>query len=137
MIYYPTNRNNFLGEFDSIFNALTRSRTSSSTLSLSPKANISKTEGAYQISLAAPGLSRGDFNVEVNEDVITISTDTEMSQENSLRREFSYNNFSRSWTLPENVNVESISAEYDAGILNLNIPFNEVNINQTKKIEVN
>ena len=78
------------------------------------------------------------MNIEVDHDVITISVEGEsQNRENELRREYSYNSFSRSWTLPENVNLESISAQYEAGILSLNIPVDEVNINQTKKIEVN
>ena len=139
-MFNPVVRDSFLGEFDSIFNAL---RPRGSTVSvytgqITPKANVSKDERGYQISLAAPGLSRGDFNIEVSDNVLTIFTESDYKKdENSLRKEYSYHNFSRSWSLPESVNIDGITAEYTAGILNLNIPVENVIINKTKKIEVN
>ena len=102
-----------------------------------PKANISKDDKGYQVSLAAPGRSRSDFNVEVSDNVLTVSTENDYKNENSLRQEFSYNKFSRSWSLPENTDFEGITAKYEAGILSLNIPTEEVIISKTKKIEVN
>ncbi len=139
MLYHPVTRNNIFSGVDSIFDAFARSKmTKTAVATTTPRANVSKDDGGYQIFLAAPGLSRSDFNIEVDNDVITISAKVEsQDSENELRQEYSYNSFSRSWTLPENVNLESISAQYEAGVLNLNIPIDEVNINQTKKIEVN
>ena len=132
-------RDSFLGDFDSVFNALVLpsrkySLTSSQT---TPKANISRDNAGYQVSLAAPGFARGDFDIEVNENVLTISTEASQVNENSVRQEYSFNKFTRSFSLPENVLVDSISAEYVAGILNVNIPIEDVKINKTKKVEVN
>ena len=139
-MFNPIVRDSFFGEFNDIFNTLSRpsKRYSVITGQVTPKANIAHKDSGFQISVAAPGLSRSDFNIEISDNVLTVSTENEVKEdENSLRREYSYHKFSRSWSLPETVNVDNISAEYVAGILELNIPVEEVNINKTKKIEVN
>ena len=132
-------RDSFFGEFDSLLNTLARpAKYKVVTGQITPRANVSKDNKGYQISLAAPGLSRKDFNIEVTEDILTVSTENNTgNNENSLRQEYSYHKFSRSWSLPENVNVENISADYNAGILRLNLPVENVSINKTKKSEVN
>ena len=140
-MFYPTVSDSLFSDFDSIFNSLVRPaktrRYSLVDSRFSPKANISQDDTGYQVSLAAPGLSRSDFNIEVSDNVLTISSENKVKNENSLRQEYSYSNFSRSWSLPESTNIEGITAEYQAGILNVNIPVEDVNINKTKKIEVN
>ena len=135
-MFNPIIRDSFLGEFDNIFNVLTR--PSVYTGQVTPKANISQDKTGYQISIAAPGLSRGDFNIEVTDNILTVSSEGSCeNNENSLKREYSYRKFSRSWSLPENTNVDDVTADYSAGILSLNIPVKEVIINKTKRIEVN
>ena len=139
-MFNPIVRDSFFGEFNDIFNTLSRQgkRYSVITGQLTPKANIAHNDSGFQISVAAPGLSRSDFNIEIADSVLTVSTENEIKEdENSLRKEYSYHKFSRSWSLPENANIDSVSAEYIAGVLELNIPVEEVNINKTKKIEVN
>ncbi len=137
-MFNPTVRDSFLGEFDNIFSALSTPRQYRVyTGQVNPKANISKDEVGYQISLAAPGLSRTDFDIEVADNILTVSSKNGTNPESSLRMEYSYNDFSRSWSLPETVRVDNITAEYEAGILNVNIPIEDVTIKKTKKIEVN
>ena len=139
-MFNPIVRSSFLGEFDSIFNTIKSggSRVSVYTGQIKPQANVSKDDTGFQISLAAPGLSRGDFNIEVSDSVLTISAESDYEKnENSLKQEYSYHNFSRSWSLPETACVDNITAEYVAGVLSLNIPVEDVIINKTKKIEVN
>ena len=139
-MFYPTVNDSFFNDFDSVFNSLVRPkktrRYSLVNSQVNPKANISQDDSGYQISLAAPGLSRGDFNVEISDNILTISSESSLKDENSLRKEYSYGKFSRSWSLPETTNTEKITAEYQAGILNVNIPVEDVKINKTKKIEV-
>ena len=137
-MYNPLVRDNLFGSIDSIFGELARpSKYRVYTGQVNPKANISKDESGYQISMAAPGLSRSDFNIEITDNVLTISSENGTRNENSLRREYSYDKFSRSWSLPETANVDSVTADYEAGILKVNIPVEDVTINKTKKIEVN
>ena len=104
-----------------------------------PRANVLSEDSGYTIELAAPGFSRGDFDIEVNDDVLTISVSSEDNKEytNKLtRREFVYSSFSRSWSLPKGTFVERIEAEYQAGILNVSIPM-ENKKSPNRKIQVN
>ena len=105
-----------------------------------PRANVLREDKGYTIELAAPGFSRGDFDIGVNDNVLTISVnrteDTKEYISNLKRREFSYSSFSRSWSLPEGTLVAGIEAEYQAGILNVSIP-TETARSTNRKIEVN
>ena len=93
-----------------------------------PAVNIKETESDFRVEVAVPGLKKDEFNIEVDENVLTISSERENKTEekdndgNYTRREFSYSSFKRSFTLPDNVKEDSISAEYQNGILNVIIP---------------
>jgi HSP20 family protein len=95
----------------------------------SPAVNISEDDKGFTIEVAAPGLSGKDFNLELENDVLTISTEHKESKEekkqNFLRREFNYQSFKRSFELPETINQEKIKATHDAGILTLTLPKKE------------
>lgn len=91
-----------------------------------PTANITETPKEYKVELAAPGLERKDFSVEVDNHVLKISAEkedekTEKDGEYS-RREYSFNSFSRSFTLPEDVREGNIDARYENGVLRVSIP---------------
>ena len=137
-MFNPIVRDSLFSDIDNIFSSVSRPRRQYRVLTgqVNPRANISKDESGYQVSLAAPGLSRSDFNIEVLDNVLTISSENNVKNEKSVRQEYSYGKFSRSWSLPEAANIENITAEYQAGILNVNIPVEDVNINKTRKIEV-
>lgn len=94
-----------------------------------PAVNIKETEGAFQVELAAPGLKKEDFNISIENNVLTISTESQNESSSTdqeakyTRREFSYSSFSRSFTLDEqHIDVDGISASYDSGVLHLSIP---------------
>jgi HSP20 family protein len=95
----------------------------------SPAVNVSENDKGYIIEVAAPGIDRKAFNLEIEDDVLTISTEKKESKEeqkkNYLRREFNYEAFSRSFQLPETVDQEQISATQEAGILTLTLPKKE------------
>jgi HSP20 family protein len=102
---------------------------------------VVENEGQFRIELAAPGLTREDFNVNVHEDVLTISsekkTEDEEGKENYTRREFGYASFKRSFNLPETVDGDNIAATYNAGILNVTLPKKEqAKPKEPKMIEV-
>jgi HSP20 family protein len=90
------------------------------------RANITKTDESYLITLAAPGLSREDFNINVENNTLSISSehaDESVSKDsNYTTREFSYGAFTRAWSLPEGVNSDAITARYEAGLLKVDIP---------------
>lgn len=91
-----------------------------------PAVNISETPEAYILELAAPGMNKEDFKVEIENGILSISTEKkeEKSSENNkfTRKEFSYTSFNRTFTLPEQVNTEAISAGYENGVLKLQLP---------------
>lgn len=94
-----------------------------------PAVNITEGKEDYKIEVAAPGLSKGDFKINLENNVLTISSEKEVKNEskdeNVLRREFSYTSFSRSFTLPESVNGDKIKATHNDGILSIVIPKKE------------
>lgn len=91
-----------------------------------PTANITETPKEFKVELAAPGLQRKDFNVEVDNHILTISAEKEEEKKEGdgeySKREYSYNSFSRSFTLPENVKEGNIDASYENGVLRISIP---------------
>jgi HSP20 family protein len=102
-------------------------KKSNSTL---PAVNVQETNEDYMIEVAAPGMKREDFKIELDNDVLTISSNREERQEekdgNYTRKEYSYQSFQRSFSLPQNrVKVDEIKANYVDGILKLTIPKTE------------
>jgi HSP20 family protein len=94
-----------------------------------PSVNITETNHEYQVSLAAPGLKKDDFKIDVDGNMLTISSEKEQTKEEKekkfTRKEYSYTSFSRSFTLPEEVNKEKIEARYEDGVLKLSLPRKE------------
>jgi HSP20 family protein len=94
-----------------------------------PRVNIIEGKENFRIELAAPGLNKEDMKVDVEKDVLTISSEKEMDNQSNdealLRREFGYNKFSRAFTLPNTVDYEKITATYNNGVLNVIIPKKE------------
>lgn len=92
-----------------------------------PAVNINETDEAYTLEVAAPGMAKEDFKVQFDNNRLVISGEkkqkNEQSDENYLRREFSYQSFVRSFTLAEKqVNSDKIQAKYADGILHITIP---------------
>lgn len=112
----------FNGLFDEMFNE--RTRNVYGTL---PKVNIQEDDNGYSIELAAPGLKKGDFNIEIDDHVMTISSEQqeEHSDEKYAVKEFSYRSFRRSFTLPKIADSEKVKASYKEGILSVSIPKKE------------
>ncbi|WP_372649648.1 Hsp20/alpha crystallin family protein, partial [Draconibacterium sp.] len=99
----------------------------SSTNTSLPAVNVKETDDDFVIEVAAPGMSKNDFNVNFKNNVLTISSEKknekEEKNENYTRKEFSYQSFQRSFTVAENAVVgEKISAKYDNGILHIVLP---------------
>lgn len=94
-----------------------------------PSANIVESKDDFRIELAAPGLDKKDFVLNLQNNVLTISSEKEHKTEEGdnkyMRREFSYSSFSRSFALPNSVDSEKINATYNDGVLNIVIPKKE------------
>lgn len=104
---------------------------------LVPDANIIENEKDYKIDLAAPGLEKKDFKVEILDGILSVSAEKEEEKneegKNFHRREFSYNSFKRSFTLPDNLLNDKIDAKYENGILHLTLPKKEVTVSKPAK----
>jgi HSP20 family protein len=91
-----------------------------------PAVNVTDNKDSYLVSLAAPGLTKEDFKIDVDGNMLTISSEKEESKEEKevkyTRKEYSYSSFSRSFTIPEGVNKEKIDATYEGGELKLVLP---------------
>jgi HSP20 family protein len=106
-----------------------------------PAVNICEDDKNYSVDVVAPGFKKGDFKVNVEDDILTISAEskTESKEEDGRqysRREYGYHSFTRSFTLPDNTEEDNITANYEDGILKLNIPKSVQQEKATKKIEV-
>lgn len=91
-----------------------------------PAVNIKEDDHRFLLDLAAPGMEKKDFKLELNHNVLSISAEIEEEKEEKKkkysRREFNYTSFKRSFTLPETVKQEGISASYEKGVLTIEIP---------------
>lgn len=106
-----------------------------------PSANVKENEKSFDIEMATPGLSKKDIDVSVDNNILTISAEKEDEKqdenENYTRREFNYNAFSRSFSLPDSVEANKVKADYQEGVLHINIPKKEeAQQKSKKKIEV-
>jgi HSP20 family protein len=102
----------------------------STTETTLPSVNIKESSDEFEVELAAPGFTKSDFMIELNHDLLTISSEKKIENETKegqqfARREFSYQSFSRSFTLPNTVDNDKIKAKYDNGILRVMIPKKE------------
>jgi HSP20 family protein len=91
-----------------------------------PSVNVSETPKEFKLEVAAPGLERKDFKIEVENHCLCISAEKEEEKKEKegdyTRREYSFNSFSRSFTLPENVKEGNIDAKYENGVLKVIVP---------------
>ncbi len=94
-----------------------------------PAVNLAENNDEYRIEVAAPGLEKNDFKIDLDNNVLTISSEKEIKDEQKdekfMRCEFNYSKFSRSYTLPESANAEKIKANHKDGILYVRIPKKE------------
>ncbi len=91
-----------------------------------PAVNVVETDENYRIDVAAPGFSKDDFRLQLNGNILTISgekkDEASKKEQNYSMCEFNYTSFSRSFTLPESIKGDKISAEYADGILKITLP---------------
>ncbi|HTM98834.1 MAG TPA: Hsp20/alpha crystallin family protein [Pedobacter sp.] len=127
----------FNNVFDSIF---TDSFFSGRDIAVVPAVNICETPDHFQIELAAPGLVKEDFKINLERNLLSISVEKEQENQqqgkNFSRREFSYTSFVRSFTLPESADENNIEAKYNDGILLLQIAKREEAKVTTRQISI-
>jgi HSP20 family protein len=102
-----------------------------------PPANIVETSKEFKLDLSVPGMKKDDFKIDVEDGVLTITSEREEekneTEKNYRRREFSYSSFTRTFSLPDNVDENKINAKYDNGMLQITIPKNEMSVSKSKK----
>lgn len=130
---FPTLINEFFNDewFDNFFNLpLIKNNT--------PTVNIIEEKDKYKIELFAPGLDKDDFKIDLNDNILTLSCEKKIENEEKdvkyLHREFKYSKFKRSFSLPDNVDINEIVAKYKNGILIVNIPKKTEEIKKNTRI---
>lgn len=114
----------------------------SSTNTTLPAVNIKEDKDGFEVEMSAPGFEKSDFKIELNNNILTISSEKKFENETKedkqfLIREFSYQSFHRSFTLPEIVESDKITAQYQNGILSIYIPKKEeAKPKPVKRIEI-
>ena len=103
-----------------------------------PSVNVQETDESFIVELMAPGFNKEDFHVTSENGLLTIEANVETEEEeqndNYTRREFKMNSFSRSFTLPENIELDNINAKYDKGMLVLVLA--KTPLPESKKLEI-
>ena len=127
----------FSDQFPSMFNRFFddnmldwTNRNFSDTNTTLPSVNVKENTDEYMVEVAAPGFEKNQFKIELNNDVLKISSEKKFENETKdeervTRKEFSYQSFSRSFTLPTLVERDKINAKYEKGILSITIPKKE------------
>lgn len=106
-----------------------------------PAVNLKETETGFEIQMATPGLKKEDLKITIENNILVISSETQIEKEEEeqgkfTRREYSYRKFSRSFSLPESADTENIEAKYENGELILNLPKKENNIKKSREINI-
>lgn len=105
-----------------------------------PAVNIMESEDGFNVEVAAPGMVKEDFNIELDNDVLTISSEEKKENESTdkigrfTRKEFSYRTFKRAFSLPDSVDNSKISASYNNGVLEIALPKKEEAKVQAKRL---
>ena len=105
-----------------------------------PAVNIKEENDKFVLELAAPGMKKDDFKINLDNYQLTISAETRNEkkerEDSYTRREFVYNSFSRSFTLPKTIDIDKIKADYRNGILDIVLPKKEEEAKLTKQIKI-
>ena len=136
------NRSSIPAYWDDFFNdSFFNNHTVAACNSTSPAVNIAEDDQEFRIEVAVPGMARKDFRIDLEDDVLTISSEQKENKEDDkgtyMRREFSFNSFKRSFQLPESIDTENIKASSNAGILSIQLPKKEEMVQKApKQIEI-
>ena len=126
--------------FNSIVNSVETNRDESSLVAFVPAVNTREGEYAYHVEVDLPGIKKEDIDIDVEDNVLTISgerkTKKEVKEEDYYKIESQYGKFSRSFTLPEKVDTENIHAESKNGVLEVIVPKLKEEEKKAKKIKV-
>ena len=113
--------NDLFADFENNFGAAGQNQSNSNV-----PVNITESENAYHLEVAAPGRNKENFSLKVENNTLTIgyevNKETEKNELKQVRKEFSYQSFKRSFSLDDKINAEGIEAKYEDGILKITLP---------------
>lgn len=139
---FTSNKHSFEDMIDNFFNSSISEIVGSDFIMNRPNVNVFESEKDYQIELAAPGLEKSDFHIDVEKEQLIVEvkkevkTEKESTNKKFTRREFDFSSFRRSFHIPETVNVNAIKASYTDGILRLSLPKKEEELAASRKITI-
>lgn len=139
--FNPKSTNSLMPDFNDVFDSIFNDTFFSDRMTTKvPAANISESADQFHVELTAPGLKKEDFRLKLERDVLSISVDQvhedQQHARNYAKREYSYNSFVRSFTLPEMADQNGIEAKYTDGVLCIDIPKREEAKVQFRQIEI-
>ena len=126
--------------FEEFFNQFPSRLVNDDFVNSAVPVNIRENEKAYSIEVVAPGMDKGDFKVNIDNNMLTISAEknSENNSENErmVRREYTYKSFARTFSLDETISADDIQAKYENGVLNIELPKKEEAKIQPKQINI-
>jgi HSP20 family protein len=126
--------------FDELFNGFPAQWGRDTHNSFVPPVNIHETKEGYHVELNAPGRNKEDFKMNLDKGLLTISFEKQAETENkeykTIRKEFSYNSFKRSFNVDEKINIAGIQAKYENGVLKVYLPKKEEVIAEPQQIAI-
>lgn len=112
--------------FNDFFSPVSPWANPSADVTSTPAANVHETPSAYVLEVSAPGRNKEDFKINLEKDLLTVSYDKKeenrSEDEKTIRREFSFTSFKRSFSLDDKIDASNIQAKYDNGILKIELP---------------
>lgn len=126
------NRNRVPSIFDTFFDDIFNIPSLRVSQANTPQVRVDVNDGSYDVSIAAPGLPKDAVDVSVKENVLTVSHENKEETDNS----YFCSSFKKSWTLPKDVSVDQITAEYNNGVFNVSVPRVQPVEPEVKKIKI-
>jgi len=125
---------------NTILNTLEGNKEDSPIASFTPRVNTRESDDAYYIELDLPGVKKDDIEITTEDNILTISGERkfkdEVKEENYYKVESHYGKYSRSFTLPENIDISAINAKSENGVLEVTIPKKDDENKKLRKIEI-
>lgn len=135
-----TTWNSLFDDFMTDFPVLFRDEFNNPHIPQRVPVNVTEKNGMYQLELVAPGFEKEDFKITLDKDVLTISAEKkgekQDEKERSIRKEYSYKSFKRSFTIDQSINAKEIDAQYVKGVLLVQLPKTKVEKQITSEIAI-
>lgn len=137
---HPVKRNGLNPLFTDVFESVFNDSFATRSLAKTPAVNIAETANEFHIELAAPGLKKDDFKIALEKNVLSVSVEKAIETADDTKkynkREYSFNSFVRSFTLPESADHAKIDAAYEDGVLNITVAKKEESKEVTREITI-